>query len=216
MNSPQRDVMSPLTGLEHLARALAVPDPVTRARHTWQAVQTAEAGAVDVIARDVLTTLVTPRGDLEPQHIHQLDLVRSTNALEVFRALHRALACAPQTLTALAKGTPSPVHGAERRGLVAAVRRPLISAGYEVDEATARKVTYAVVAAVGTALAAPARIPVPPPRAGAAPLCDGPLVDHDDVDWLTGEPKPNPCEATRAALAALTVATSAPGVVAAA
>lgn len=209
MNSPQRDPQSPLTGLEYLTAALSAPDQVVRARKTWEALQAVESPGVRNITYGVLPSL-SARADLPREDADRLHRYRSNTAIDVFRAFQRGLMASTFTLAALAKGTPSPVHGTERATLTAAVRRPLIAAGYEVDEATARKATYAVADALRAALTGPA-IPVrQPARLGAIPVETGPVADHDEVHWLTGEPlhPPRACAETLAALAAVTSAVS--------
>lgn len=176
------------TGRELLADALNHTDLVRSRQLTWRALGAAEKQVVAAVTRTVLPTLACTRR-------RDPDLDRDV-AFDLFAALQRALSNSPHTLRAIAKGTPSPVHGTERAELCAAVTRKLTTGGYLVEQAAIRPLTYALVGILAGALDEPANVPAEHPRLPA--ITTGPVLDHDLYDWRTGAPKDHPDRATPA------------------
>lgn len=189
MNSPESH---PATGLDLLKEALAL-DPANlpaRKRATWEAVQSVEHHAVTDLAYNHLWNLAQPRADLSASDVAHMRKTSLLTAEFVVRAFQRGLVTATHTLGALSRATPSPVHGQERRGLSASVRRPMIAAGFDITPDVERKLVYAVADVFARALARPAK-PVPQPTrfiVDTEPYAPADIVDHDEIDWLTGQP----------------------------
>lgn len=183
------------TGRQLLAAALTHPDRVRSRQLTWRALGAAEKPVVTALTQTLLKTL--PRtGALLSDHD------RAELAWDVFAAVKRALIISPNTLKALAKGTPSPVHGSERAEIAAAARRKLTTGGFTVGEADSRTLAYTLADLVSSALAEIADVPVEPVRLGAVTPTRGPVLDHDYFDWRTGQPLfavPTPAATTIAA-----------------
>lgn len=187
MNSPESPTA---TGLEHLAEALAqdAEDFAARKRAIWLAVGAVQHHAANDLASNHLDDLAPPRADLtRTERERQLKTLQCT-AEFVIRAYHRALMSSTNTLRALAAGTPSPVHGSERAGLSAAVRRPLVAAGYNVTPDVERTLSYKIADILARALTQPAQLPLARTFLQGTNAPDDLVVDHDEVDWRTGEP----------------------------
>ena len=187
MNSPEpRSV----TGLERLKEALALgesADLYTRKRATWDALLSVEHHAIADLVNGRLNSLAVPRSDLSAAEVASLGRARWVTSEFVIRAFQRGLAGAPHTLTAIARGALNPVHGSERAMLTAAVRRPMIAAGYSVTADVERQLTYTMAGVFADALAKAAKVRAVP--AGAVRFdCAALTIDHDDFDWQTGEP----------------------------
>lgn len=197
MNSPEAQ---PVTGLEYLKEALALDADqfVKRQRATWEALMSVEHHAIADLAYNHLHTLVRPRADLSLADRARLRQTSLVTAEFVIRGFYRGLAAAPNTLTAMARGAQSTVHGSERLMLAGSIRRPLISAGYDITPDVERELTYAIAALFLAALRKPAKMRPQPVRLGALRPDESHDVedvtfDHDDVDWRTGEPLDGTC-----------------------
>lgn len=158
------DDIPEVTGRRQLGDALARPDQFSRQRTTWQALTLLEDQVTATVLRDVLPRLPLSE-DLtaaERERVHAT--VRGT-AIDLVWAYKLTLAGSKNTLAALAKGTPSPVHGADRDALCTSVRRKLTAAGYLTPtQASARTLTYELADLFAAALASTYPAPTPDPR----------------------------------------------------
>lgn len=190
MSTHPDDPRSSPTGLTQLQQALAVNDPLRRRRQVWDLMNTLAKPMVQSTAYTVIPNLLHPRDDITTTGLAEIERTRYGTAEETWWGLQRGLAHSPHTLTALAAGTPSPVHGNERDRLIGAIRRPLTSVGYHLGPGEARTTVYALIRELGRVLnePTPAPRPAPYPTIHPDPWARAPrhvtaiIIEHADVE----------------------------------